>query len=146
MENIDSLIDAINNLTNAIENNNTYWTSIFSTVIATFGSIIAVLTVDAIKFRFINPIIEFRALQKRILGTHNMYAPYYSHPINGTVIANLVTSREEENYVKASIALRKLSVEHSSFAYTKPRKSYNGVTKDDLIEASFDIVNLSNQL
>ena len=142
MEDYSVLIESINNLAESIKNNgDTYGKTIFSTVLATIGSIVAVLVVDFIKSYYIKPNEEFEKLRRKINSTLSMYACYYTNQID---LAHS-TEKEIEIYSNSSKAIREIAVELQSFADEKKRKKHKDVNINDISESASLLMILSNR-
>lgn len=123
MEDLTGIIDAINHLTEIVGNNkNTYIPMIVSTVLATIGSIAAVLILDAIKNSYIRPTEEFETLRNRVNSTLSLYACYYTNQIDSAHSDEKVIGR----YINASDAIRMIAVELNAFTNNKKRKKFKG--------------------
>lgn len=141
MEDYSVLIEAINNLAESIKNSdNSYVQTILSTVLATVGSVVAVLVVDFIKSHYIKPNEEFEKIKRKVNSTLSMNACYYTNQID---LARS-TEREIEIYSSSSKTIREIAVELQAFADEKKRKRYKDVYIKDISEAASLLMLLSN--
>lgn len=141
MEDLNSLVHAIDKLTEAVRNSeNTYIPMIISTALATIGSIVAVLVVDAIKNRYIRPTEEFEKLRRKINSTLSLYACYYTNQID---IANS-DKKLVEQYSSAADTVRMIAVELRAFVDDEKRKKYKKIGVVEISTAASNLMGLSN--
>lgn len=142
MENCSaSLIEAIEHLATAIgQHSNTYVSEILSTVMATVGSVIAVLIFEVIKEHIFTPRKEFKRLRRKVNSTLGMFACYYTHQID------IVTSNAKrlEQYSSASKTIHELAMELMAFADEINSKKCCDVPVSDISEAAWLLNGLSN--
>lgn len=137
MSDFSGIIAAIDRLANAFSSlNNT----VITTLIATLGSTVSVLAVEAIKNRFFKPREEFKRLRRMVDSTLSMYACYYTNQIDLASSSDL----EKELYRNASEAIRELSTELQAFANDTPFRRLCGVSLADISKAAQSLMALSN--
>lgn len=113
-----------------------------SSVLATIGSVVAVLLVDYIKHKFIKPKQDFNKLRSKIYSVLVMYANRLSNPIK----YEAVTPENEGYYKSAELALREIAVELDVFVNQSDIKTIDGITNEQLRKAVGDLFLLSNSV
>ena len=143
MNDYSGIVEAIDRLAEAINQNSYPFASeCLSTILATAGSVVAVLVFELIKNRILAPRDEFRKLQRRTNSTLSMYAHYYSNPVNKTI--PMVSEKTQEDYINAATELRRLAVDVTAFADERKREKCCGIEVKNIREAGSLLIGLSN--
>ena len=118
-------------------------TELIATVLATLGSVTAVLLFEVIKNNFIAPKIELKMIRKKVDETLIMYSRYYLHPINPN--RSIVTNKDVfDEYILASSNVRAVASELLAFAEVNKRPKYYGIKRGDILKAGKSLMGLSN--
>ena len=143
MRNCSALVEAIDRLTSAVNQpENSFMGEFVSTALATIGSVAAVLIFEVIKNKIITPREEFRKLQRRVNSTLSMYSCYYTNPIRSE--APMVSEKTREDYISASLEVRRLAVDVLAFADERKGKKCCGIAVEDIRSAGRNMIGLSN--
>ncbi len=119
-----------------------YIPEIISTLLTTVGSVATVFIVDAIKKRHITPTQEFLRIRRKTNSTLQMYADVYSNPIS---LANEERYQKVKDYYEeAQTKIREVAVELCSFLDDYKKGKFKGIKKEDIYEASRELIGLSN--
>ena len=143
MNDYSSVIEAIDRLTAAVNQTSNSFTSEFlSAVLATVGSVAAVLIFELIKNEILVPRDEFRKLQRKVNSMLTMYARYYSNPVHGD--RPMMSEKTIEDYISAATDVRRMAVEVIAFADARKRKKCYGIAAEDIRSAGGALIGLSN--
>ena len=136
-----SLVEAIDHLIAAVSQpSNTFTTEALSTIMATVGSVVAVLIFEIIKDHFFTPRNEFKKLRRKVNSTLSMFACSYTNQID---IARSY-AKEVELYSSASKTMREMAVELMAFADDLNSKKCCDVPVSAISEAAALLIGLSN--
>jgi len=136
-----ALVEAIDRLTATVsQTSNSFAAECLSTVLATTGSVIAVLVFEIIKDHFYAPRNEFKKLRKKVNSTLSMFACYYTNQID---IARS-DAKEIERYSSASKSMREIAVELMAFADDVQGRKCCGIPVSDISGAASLLMGLSN--
>lgn len=113
-----------------------------SSILATIGSVVAVLLVDYIKYKYIRPKQEFKKLKAKIHGVLIMYSNRITNPIKYEAI----TTENEKYYSEAQYALRNVAVELELLINEHDIKVFKGITIEQLNTVKGNLFYLSNAL
>lgn len=133
-----ALVEAIDRLT--MEVSQPFAREVLSTMLATGGSIVAVVVFEVIKVHFFTPQNDFKKLRRKVNSTLSMFACYYTNQID---IAHS-SPKELELYSSASKTMREMAVELMAFADDRNNKKCCGVSAVDISEAASLLMGLSN--
>ena len=140
--NFNGIVNALDRLAFAIENNSVFLNECFSGAIGIVCSVAAVVIFEAIKNCFFEPRREFKELRRRVLSTLSMYACYYTNVLE----YEGADERIKKEYGDASKEIRKAAVDLSSFAVSFRGRRCCGVKLKDIDEAASILFGLSNNL
>lgn len=113
-----------------------------SSILATIGSVVAVLLVDYIKHKFVKSKQEFNKLKRKINSVLIMYANRISNPIR----YDKLTQDNVEYYNEAQKALREVATELNVFIDEYGVKTIHGVTNEHLHKVLGNLFYLSNAI
>lgn len=135
------VVDAVDRLAQEVSKTN-YAAECLSTVLATVGSVLAVLIFEIIKDHIFVPRTEFRKLRRKVNSTLAMHARYYTNPLDNRW--PMASERTIEDYINAEEEVRKLGVDVIAFADEMKGKKCCGIPVKDIRAAGRLLIGLSN--
>lgn len=141
MNDYTMIVNAIDRLAEKVGQTNVV-AECLSTVLATVGSVVAVLVFEVIKNNVFTPRTEFRKMQRNVNGSLALYAHYYDNPIDYK--RPMMNERTVEDYIGAAAEVRRLAVEVVAFADERKCKKCCGVKVTDIRKAGNLLIGLSN--